>query len=128
MECSFCGENIKKGTGIMYVKKDGKILYFCKSKCEKNMLKLNRTPRKVTWTKEYAQAKVAEKRGTSKINRAEKKEIKADKKKETKDTKNVEKIEEKKHTKSETKTGTKDNTVTKDDSKTSNEESKTEKN
>lgn len=35
----------------MYVKKDGKILYFCSMKCEKNMLKLGRKERKIKWTK-----------------------------------------------------------------------------
>lgn len=47
--CSFCGKNIEAGTGKMYVRKDGKILYFCSSKCEKNMLKLRRNPRYVKW-------------------------------------------------------------------------------
>jgi large subunit ribosomal protein L24e len=50
-DCSFCGEEIEPGTGIMFVKKDGSILYFCSSKCEKNMLKLRRVPRKVGWIK-----------------------------------------------------------------------------
>ena len=35
----------------MFVKTDGKILYFCSSKCEKNMLELKRNPRKVKWIK-----------------------------------------------------------------------------
>jgi large subunit ribosomal protein L24e len=48
-DCSFCGEEIEPGTGIMFVKKDGNILYFCSSKCEKNMLKLGRVSRKVGW-------------------------------------------------------------------------------
>ena len=47
--CSFCGKNIEPGTGKMYVRKDGKVLYFCSSKCEKNMLKLKRNPRYVKW-------------------------------------------------------------------------------
>ena len=47
--CSFCGKNIEKGTGKMFVKKDGKLLYFCSNKCEKNMLKLNRKPLKTKW-------------------------------------------------------------------------------
>jgi len=51
MKCSFCGLEIEKGTGIMFVKNDGKILYFCSSKCEKNMLKLKREPSKVKWVK-----------------------------------------------------------------------------
>jgi large subunit ribosomal protein L24e len=53
MKCSFCGTEIPPGTGLMYVQKDGKILYFCSKKCEKNMLKLKRKPRKVKWTEEF---------------------------------------------------------------------------
>lgn len=41
---------MKPGTGKMFVKNDGTIFYFCSSKCEKNMLKLKRIPRKVKWT------------------------------------------------------------------------------
>jgi large subunit ribosomal protein L24e len=37
----------------MYVRRDGKVLYFCSRKCEKNMLKLRRNPRKLKWTKYY---------------------------------------------------------------------------
>lgn len=33
----------------MFVKKDGTVLQFCSSKCDKNMLELKRAPRKVTW-------------------------------------------------------------------------------
>ena len=53
VSCSFCGKVIPKGTGKMFVKKDGKILYFDSSKCEKNLLKLNRKPRNFKWTKSY---------------------------------------------------------------------------
>jgi len=53
MNCSFCGKSIEKGTGKMFVFKTGKILNFCKLKCEKNMLKLKRNPHKIKWTKEY---------------------------------------------------------------------------
>jgi large subunit ribosomal protein L24e len=37
------------GKGKMYVKKDGKLFYFCSMKCEKNMLKLKRKPAKQKW-------------------------------------------------------------------------------
>jgi large subunit ribosomal protein L24e len=50
-KCNFCGENIKKGTGKIYVEITGKALNFCSSKCEKNLLKLKRNPRKFKWTK-----------------------------------------------------------------------------
>ncbi|MEM0074019.1 MAG: 50S ribosomal protein L24e [Thermoplasmatales archaeon] len=49
--CSFCGRKIEFGTGKMFVKKDGSILYFDSSKCEKNYLRLGREPRNVRWTK-----------------------------------------------------------------------------
>ena len=57
MKCSFCGKEIPKGKGIMYVKNDGKVLYFCSRKCEKNMLALGRKARNVTWTEEYRKQK-----------------------------------------------------------------------
>ena len=53
MKCTFCGEIADKGKGKIYVKKDGKILQFCSSKCEKNMLKLKRNPISVRWTERY---------------------------------------------------------------------------
>ncbi len=48
--CSFCGKEIKPGTGFMYVKADGTVLWFCSRKCYKNMMVLNRKPRKLKWT------------------------------------------------------------------------------
>lgn len=55
--CTFCGGNIPVGTGKMYVKKDARILYFCSRRCEKNLLKLGRNPRKVTFTAEAKKMK-----------------------------------------------------------------------
>ncbi len=51
--CSFCGRKFPRGTGIMYVKTDGTIYWFCSSKCRKNMLKLGRDARKLKWTERY---------------------------------------------------------------------------
>jgi large subunit ribosomal protein L24e len=51
--CSFCGYEIEPGTGKMFVRRDGRIFYFCSRKCEKNMLELKRNPRKLKWTKYY---------------------------------------------------------------------------
>jgi len=53
VKCSFCKTAIEPATGTMYVKKDGSVLHFCLMKCEKNMLKLERTPRYMKWTKSY---------------------------------------------------------------------------
>lgn len=57
MKCSFCGKTIERGTGKIFVKTSGKQLYFCSTKCEKNLLKLKRKPRKVRWTQEFRKEK-----------------------------------------------------------------------
>jgi len=49
-KCSFCGNEFSAGTGMMYVRNDGSILWFCSSKCRKNSLKLGRDARKLKWT------------------------------------------------------------------------------
>lgn len=59
--CSFCGNEITKGTGKIFVYNTGKILNFCSSKCEKNMLKLKRTPHRFKWTKFYEKGKIIKK-------------------------------------------------------------------
>ena len=57
MKCSFCTREIEQGTGSMYVKKTGKVFYFCSSKCEKNQLKLGRNPAKVGWVRKQEKKK-----------------------------------------------------------------------
>ncbi|RLG99465.1 50S ribosomal protein L24e [Candidatus Bathyarchaeota archaeon] len=52
-KCSFCGHEFPQGTGMMYVRNDGTILWFCSSKCRKSALKLHRDSRKVKWTAYY---------------------------------------------------------------------------
>lgn len=49
VKCSFCKEELAPGTGVMLVKKDGKKLFFCSSKCENNLLKLKRKPQNQKW-------------------------------------------------------------------------------
>ena len=49
--CSFCNCEIEKGTGKIFVKKEGKIVRFCSTKCEKNSLKLKRQPRDFKWAR-----------------------------------------------------------------------------
>lgn len=51
VKCSFCGNDVEQGTGMMFVKKDGKVSYFCSMKCEKNTLKLGRRALNLKWTK-----------------------------------------------------------------------------
>jgi large subunit ribosomal protein L24e len=58
LKCSFCGENIPQGTGIMYVKNDGRILYFCSSKCDRNT-EMGRESKNKKWTQSAAKEKAA---------------------------------------------------------------------
>ncbi len=51
--CSFSGEEIEPGTGMMYIRRDGSVLWFKNSKARKNMLKTKRNPRRVKWTRRY---------------------------------------------------------------------------
>jgi len=50
MKCNFCGAELKAGTGKLLVKNEGKLLYWCSSKCENNA-KLGRNPARVNWTR-----------------------------------------------------------------------------
>lgn len=52
-KCGFCGKEFPPGTGMMYVRNDGSILWFCSGKCRKNSLKLKRDSRKLKWTEYY---------------------------------------------------------------------------
>jgi len=36
MECSYCSQDISRGSGKMLIKNSGEKVYFCSSKCEKN--------------------------------------------------------------------------------------------
>jgi len=53
MRCSFCDSNMARGTGKMFVKKEGSIFYFCSGKCEKNY-GMGREKKKLKWTKSAA--------------------------------------------------------------------------
>lgn len=57
VKCSFSGKEIPKGTGKMYIQKDGKVLYFANSKAEKNYLKHGRKPARTKWTGQYHEEK-----------------------------------------------------------------------
>ena len=51
--CSFCDRSVAKGSGTMFVKNDGTVMWFCSAKCKKNSLVLKRDPRKLKSTKKY---------------------------------------------------------------------------
>jgi len=82
-ECSFCGEKLKPGTGLLFVKKDGTPFFFCSRKCEKNLLVLKRKPIATKWTTSYRLSKEASKVGK----KAKKKEAVKEKKEKPKKAK-----------------------------------------
>ena len=57
VRCSFCENVLRHGTGKIFVKKSGKLLYFCSMKCEKNMLKLKRKGITRKWTMAFRKIK-----------------------------------------------------------------------
>ena len=48
--CSFCKESYKFPKGTTVVQKDGKIMYYCSSKCRKNN-EMGRISKKVKWVR-----------------------------------------------------------------------------
>jgi large subunit ribosomal protein L24e len=48
-KCTFCGKGTPLARGKMFVRNDGKIFYFCNSKCQSNW-KLRREGKKTMWT------------------------------------------------------------------------------
>lgn len=74
MFCSFCNNDIPRGTGMIYVRKDGSSLPFCSSKCRVNLLKLGREGRLVEWTNK-SMALVRDKKAPEKKESAVAKEI-----------------------------------------------------
>ena len=48
--CNFCDKPVAKGTGTMLALNNGTVLWFCSSKCKKNMRVLKRDQRKLKWT------------------------------------------------------------------------------
>jgi len=57
VKCSFCGNEIARGTGKIYATKEGNVSYFCSGKCEKNSLKLKRSKERTKWTLSYHKEK-----------------------------------------------------------------------
>jgi len=57
-KCFFCSATLQHGSGRMYVQNDGKILYFCKSKCWKNW-NMGRDRKKLKWARAQEKPKAA---------------------------------------------------------------------
>ena len=70
MKCSFCGNEMERGTGKISSDRDGNLLIFCSSKCEKNSL-LGRKPQQVQWTRRYKKEKEIRMAGGEVVEKAE---------------------------------------------------------
>ena len=57
-KCNFCSGKTPEGRGKMFVRNDGKIFYFCNSKCHKNW-KMRREGKNTKWTKAFQKAVTA---------------------------------------------------------------------
>jgi large subunit ribosomal protein L24e len=53
--CSYCGEQIPPGEGLMYVRTNGEIFHFCSKKCRKLQIVFKKPARKVRWTKFFGE-------------------------------------------------------------------------
>ncbi|MHB1830695.1 MAG: 50S ribosomal protein L24e [Candidatus Micrarchaeaceae archaeon] len=42
MNCAYCTVDIEKGTGMMYVRKNGTVKYYCSNRCYKHNTVHNR--------------------------------------------------------------------------------------
>lgn len=77
VKCTFCSSEIPKGTGKMYVRKDGRVFYFCSNKCNKNMFKLGRKPVNFKWTRDLTEVNVVSK-DKPEVKEAPKEEVKTE--------------------------------------------------
>jgi large subunit ribosomal protein L24e len=48
--CAFCGREFPHGVGMLYVKRDGSMLWFCSRKCRVYMVEQKKDSRKLKWT------------------------------------------------------------------------------
>ncbi len=55
--CSYSGDVIEPGTGLMYVKRNGEVYHYKTRKCFREHQKLKRVPRYVRWTKQARELK-----------------------------------------------------------------------
>ncbi len=51
MKCIFCSKSQQPGQGTIFAYNDGKVIYYCSSKCRRNF-KLRRNPKKIKWARQ----------------------------------------------------------------------------
>lgn len=53
-QCAFCAGEIEPGRGVMFVKRDGTVFYFCSGTCRKHQLSYHRVGHQWKWTRAHA--------------------------------------------------------------------------
>ena len=75
MKCSFCINEIERGTGKIFAQNDARIFYFCSSKCQKGQFKLKHKGWETKWTETFRTLKAKE--GAGAVEPTNKKETNA---------------------------------------------------
>ena len=87
--CDYTGEDIEPGTGKMFVKKDGTILWFKDSKAQKNYM-MGRESRDLEWIGYEEEAEEAEAEAEAEVEADEEAESEADEAEETEEAESEE--------------------------------------
>jgi len=66
MKCSFCGQEIAKGTGLLFARRDGSLLYLCSGKCRANF-NMGRKSTKLKWTTRKEEGKESKKESKKEV-------------------------------------------------------------
>ena len=53
VKCIFCGKDENYFKGLNLITNEGRVDYYCSSKCRLNALKLKRVKRRVKWTEAF---------------------------------------------------------------------------
>ncbi len=58
-QCAFCAGEIEPGRGLMYVKRDGSVFYFCSGTCRKHQVTYHRVGHRLRWTRAHSLRKLS---------------------------------------------------------------------
>jgi|ACXJ01.1.fsa_nt_gi large subunit ribosomal protein L24e len=58
-QCAFCAGEIEPGRGLMYVKRDGSVFFFCSGTCRKHQVTYHRVGHRLKWTRAHSLRKLS---------------------------------------------------------------------
>ncbi len=71
-QCAFCAGEIEPGRGLMFVKRDGSVFYFCSGTCRKHQITYHRVGHRLKWTRAHSLRKLSTRVSTAIPKRAAK--------------------------------------------------------